>query len=77
MSTTTPDADHTHPTHREPDTPVLRWPDPSPLRPWWESIMASAMSADPAAPRSPDPRHPRARNPFPRSCSPTRIAASG
>ncbi|WP_067814646.1 hypothetical protein [Nocardia inohanensis] len=66
---------HRTATHEEPDNTVVRWPDPSPLRPWWESIMASAMPADPAVPRSPDPRHPHARNPFLRSCAPTRAVA--
>ncbi|MGW1738418.1 hypothetical protein ACWCPQ_06355 [Nocardia sp. NPDC001965] len=77
MSTTIPDIDGHHATAPEhTGTPVVRWPDPSPLRPWWESIMASAMTTGPAVPRSPDPRHPRARDPFQRSCAPTRITTN-
>ncbi|MVU77251.1 hypothetical protein GPX89_08330 [Nocardia sp. ET3-3] len=57
----------------DPDDPsVVYWPEPSPLRPWWDTIMQPAMRADPVAPRSPDPRHPRARSPYPRR---TRSAA--
>lgn len=52
--------------HTDPDLPVVYWPDPSPLRPWWDTIMQPAMPAAPAAQRSPDPRHPRARNPHAR-----------
>ncbi|WP_162958122.1 hypothetical protein [Nocardia yunnanensis] len=52
------------PTDAETEAPVVVWPEPSPLRPWWETVMQPAMPADPAVPRSPDPRHPHARNPF-------------
>ncbi|MGW4247971.1 hypothetical protein, partial [Nocardia sp. NPDC004722] len=45
------------------DSSVVYWPEPSPLRPWWDTIMQPAMPATPATPRSPDPRHPHARNP--------------
>ncbi|MGX1810871.1 hypothetical protein ACWIGI_34565 [Nocardia sp. NPDC055321] len=61
MSTTTaPDPRTRH--HRD-DPEVVRWPDPSPLRPWWDTVMGPAQRATPAGPRSPDPRHPRARDP--------------
>ncbi|MGV9408360.1 hypothetical protein ACWDOP_00480 [Nocardia sp. NPDC003693] len=62
MSTTT---ETDTPTHRDRDPEVVRWPDPSPLRPWWDTIMGPAMRAAPAGARSPDPRHPYARNPHP------------
>ncbi|MGV9663826.1 hypothetical protein [Nocardia niigatensis] len=70
MTTAIAGSDHTPaPSIRsEPDTLVVYWPEPSHLRPWWDTIMGPAMPADPAVPRSPDPRHPRARNPhLPRS----------
>ncbi|MGV9840406.1 hypothetical protein ACWDUL_40285 [Nocardia niigatensis] len=42
-------------TTNESDTAVVYWPEPSHLRPWWETVMGPAMPAPPAAPRSPDP----------------------
>ncbi|WP_327142103.1 hypothetical protein [Nocardia sp. NBC_01327] len=65
MSTrTSPDTDRTS-SRPEPDRDqlVMRRPDPSPLRPWWDTVMGPAMPAPLAAQRSPAPRHPRARNP--------------
>ncbi|MEV6101087.1 hypothetical protein [Nocardia sp. NPDC051981] len=59
------------------DSRVVYWPEPSPLRPWWDTIMQPAMPADPAAPRSPDPRHPHARNPYPRRTRPAASATTG
>ncbi|MEU0539990.1 hypothetical protein ABZ319_08960 [Nocardia sp. NPDC005978] len=61
MSTTTAPDTRAH--HRDHDPEVVRWPDPSPLRPWWDTVMGPAMRTTPAGARSPDPRHPRARNP--------------
>lgn len=58
----------------DPHTDVVHWPEPSPLRPWWEAVMAPAKTAAPAVPRSPDPRNRHARNPFLHSEPPTRIA---
>ncbi|MBL1079240.1 hypothetical protein JK358_33025 [Nocardia sp. 2] len=76
MTTTASPTDTARPARYEPDAPMVAWPDPSPLDPWWESVMACARSAAPAAPRSPDPRHSRARSPFLRPCAPIRIASS-
>lgn len=59
------------------DSSVVYWPDPSPLRPWWDTIMRPVMPADPAAPRSPDPRHPHARNPYLRRKRPAARAIAG
>ncbi|MGV9408307.1 hypothetical protein ACWDOP_00215 [Nocardia sp. NPDC003693] len=59
MSTTTA----TDTRHHDRDPEVVRWPDPSPLRPWWDTIMGPAQRTAPVGPRSPDPRHRRARDP--------------
>ncbi|MEU6585484.1 hypothetical protein [Nocardia sp. NPDC046763] len=74
MSTANPDIAPAPAPHADtdPDTMVVYWPEPSPRRCWWETIMGPAMPADPAAPRSPDPRHPRARDPFLHPRPPTR-----
>ncbi|WP_067688785.1 hypothetical protein [Nocardia jejuensis] len=62
---TSPETDHTT-TRPDPDRDpqeVVHWPDPSPLRPWWDTVMGPAMPAPLTAQRSPTPRHPHARNP--------------
>ncbi|RDI68091.1 hypothetical protein [Nocardia pseudobrasiliensis] len=34
----------------EEDTPILQWPDPSPLQHWWTEVMDGALTPAPASP---------------------------